>query len=537
MDAVLFLALLTLGVWSGLLWRSVRAGRGRTEAELGRLRSALSLSSDGIAVCDAAGRLVYANASEAALFGYAREQLLGKSWQILYEPAQRERFEREILPQLHHGGQSVWTGRVTGQRRDGTAFQQELTVALLREGGMVFVGRNVSPNVPMDDELLRGQRMEIAAQLAAATAHEFSNLITAIGGHASLASREAGPDHRAAADVGRIQEAVGRAAALTRRLLAFSGKHVLEPTILDAGRAILDMRAMLEGVLHSNVTLSLLVDEGVGNVRMDPTALQQVLLNLAINAREAMPDGGSVVIGVARSPFGPEAAPHLADEYVKIWVRDSGRGMSPEVLARAFEPFFTTKPPGRGAGIGLYTVQELIRRYGGDVTIASEPDKGTTVRIFLPLERGQAEPEAAPVSSGTEGSETILLVEDDPAVRSVASRALQAKGYVMLPVEDAEAALELASRSEAPIDLLLSDVVLPGLTGPELAHALREERPELAVVFISGYSEELLQSRVVVGDATFLSKPFTIDVLAATVRRALDGRRASGGRAVQGVAR
>jgi signal transduction histidine kinase/ActR/RegA family two-component response regulator len=383
-------------------------------------------------------------------------------------------------------------------------------------------------------QLLHAQQLDAIGQLAGGVAHDFNNILTAIGGYCGLllVDTPAGDPRRD--DIVGIQEAAERAGALTQQLLAFGRKQLMQPAILDVREVIEDAGRLLRRLIAEDIELVISTGPILSPVLADRGQLGQVLVNLAVNARDAMPDGGQLTIEARDHPISEAYADaHLAIEpgpYVRIAVSDTGRGMTPEVKAHIFEPFFTTKPAGKGTGLGLATVYGIVKQFGGHIFVYSEPGHGTTVKVYLPRAEGVAitamGEERAPPEAGLE---TLLLVEDDPGIRKVARRILEMQAYTVLVASTPNEALEVAAQFKGRIDLLLTDVVLPGLTGPRLAELLRRERPGLPVLYMSGYTDDAIVSNGhLAPDTEFLPKPFTPETLLRRVRQILDQDGAAG---------
>ncbi|MBI5068093.1 MAG: DUF3365 domain-containing protein [Deltaproteobacteria bacterium] len=380
----------------------------------------------------------------------------------------------------------------------------------------------------LEQELMRAQKLEALGRLSGGIAHDFNNLLTPILGHAQLLAADLPEGSPQRQDAEEIRAAAQRAAALTRRLLAFGRQEGLRPEPVDLGEVVAGMAGMLQRLLGENVTLAVRSDPRAPRARCDRAQAEMALVNLALNARDAMPGGGSLAIATGlRSLTGHEArglgvAP---GDYATLEVRDTGHGMAPQVQARLFEPFFTTKAPGRGTGLGLATVRAAARHVGGAVEVESAPGRGTLFRVLLPAT--EARPEGQPgIEAAPRGSEAVLVVEDDAGVRHLAVAALSGLGYRVREADSPAAALAL-SDEEARVDLLLSDVVMPGMSGPELWQRLRSRAPGAAVLFMSGYP-----GQGSLGDAPLLQKPFAPGELARAVRQAIDaGKKARRGEA------
>jgi signal transduction histidine kinase/CheY-like chemotaxis protein len=379
--------------------------------------------------------------------------------------------------------------------------------------------------------LRQSQRLEAIGRLAGGVAHDFNNLLGVITGYGELMRRQIPEDHPARPRLEEVLKAAERAAGLTRQLLAFSRQQLMQPRVLDLNARLRNLGTMLERIVGEDVEIEVRADPNLGAVKADPTQIDQVVMNLVVNARDAMPTGGHLTIEMANADFDEAYAgshpPAQAGHFVMIAVSDDGLGMDAETQKHVFEPFFTTKEPGEGSGLGLATVYGIVKQSGGYVWVYSEPGRGTTFKIYLPRVEEQAEAEdAAPVTAATAGGqETVLLVEDNEALREAVREALQERGYAVLVAGDGEAAVETAAAHAGPIHLLLSDVVMPRLGGPELAARVVGLRPGIRVLYMSGYSNGAVSHHGVLGpDVSLLEKPFTGERLARAVRAALDHR-------------
>jgi signal transduction histidine kinase/CheY-like chemotaxis protein len=381
----------------------------------------------------------------------------------------------------------------------------------------------------LEEQLRQAHKMEAVGQLAGGVAHDFNNLLTAIIGSTELLLRSIPPEDSRRLDVLEISRAAHRAATLTRQLLAFSRKQVLQPRIVDLNHVVTELSAMLRRVLGEHVELRLQLERELGRVRADPGQVEQVLTNLALNARDAMPSGGTLTIRTANVDAAdvpvssPDSSPPPGP-LVELSVSDDGVGMDERTQARLFEPFFTTKELGRGTGLGLATVYGIVRQSGGHIRVNTRLHHGSTFTIYLPRAEGLLEP-GMETQSSTElshGSGTILVVEDEDTVRHLACRVLRAHGYRVLEASDPAAALRIMGDQEQPIDLLVTDIVMPGMSGPALAERLVAESPQLKVLYITGYAEEAIQRQgAFPAGGALLEKPFTAHQLASHVRQAL----------------
>jgi two-component system, cell cycle sensor histidine kinase and response regulator CckA len=384
---------------------------------------------------------------------------------------------------------------------------------------------DVTEQKRLEEQLHQAQKMESLGRLAGGMAHDFNNLMTAVLGHVSFAAETLPPGHEAREELSAIEQAALRASELTRQLLAFARLQHVAPRVVDVNELVASLQGLLRRLIGEDIDLATrLVPESVCAC-IDPIQLEQVLVNLAVNARDAMPHGGSLVLETSSVVVKTEAHLPLPEgPYVRVAVRDTGHGIGPNVREHLFEPFFTTKQPGKGTGLGLATCYGIVQQCGGHIAVESEPEQGARFEVYLP--RVDAPPLAVPKSDAgpaPSGTETVLLVEDEAPVRAVALRALRALGYRVLEAADGDEALAVAKAYTAPIDLLVADVVMPRLGGIELARRLRAKRPRIRVLHVSGYIEPALrEGPAVVPGAAFLYKPFLPEALARKVRELLD---------------
>jgi two-component system, cell cycle sensor histidine kinase and response regulator CckA len=418
---------------------------------------------------------------------------------------------------------------VTG--RGVTKWVRTIGTPELRDGRVVRLRgamQDVTARVALESELRQSHKLEAIGRLAGGIAHDFNNLLTVIGGSSELLARALPPQGEQQALLLEIRDAAGRAAALTRQLLAFGRSQVLLPQVIELSAAVAHAESMLRRLIGEDVELVSRLAPDAGYVRVDPCQLDQVILNLAVNARDAMPRGGrltfetaAVELDAAHLALAPDLAPGA---YARLTVRDDGVGMPPEVLAKAFEPFFTTKGPGQGGGLGLSTVFGIVKQSGGHVEVHSEVGRGTRFVILLPrVEAEAAGPAAEPTPRQARGHEVVLLVEDEPSLRKLVVIALESEGYRVLSAADGREALEIAARHDGPIDLLASDIVMPGMSGRELAARLTASRPGLCVLFMSGYARDAVaRGGIRAHEGVYLAKPFSLQQLAQAVRAALE---------------
>jgi two-component system cell cycle sensor histidine kinase/response regulator CckA len=368
----------------------------------------------------------------------------------------------------------------------------------------------------LEEQLNHAQKMEAIGQLAGSVAHDFNNVLTAILGFCELAQSGMSPDARERDDLSEIQKAGERAAGLTRQLLAFSRQQVLQPKVHDLNALVSGVHPMLRRLIFENIELNLSLQPKIGSIKIDATQLEQILMNLVVNARDAMPNGGAITI---------ETSNASGNGCLSLIVTDTGCGMDDAVRSRLFEPFFTTKGAGKGTGLGLATVERIVKQSGGTIDVISQPGKGTTFTVSFPRATRDALSHLESVTSrdAARGSETVLVAEDDPAVRLLARVSLQRSGYRVLEAGNAKEALAVAQDSAAPIHLVVTDVIMPDSAGPSLVERLRALRPDLPVLYMSGYTDDTIVHHGVLSEGTaFLQKPFTPHGLAQKVREVLD---------------
>ncbi len=501
--------------------------RRRKEIEVGtrraeeRFRSLFQLSPDGVSVTLLeSGEVIEVNDSAVILTGWAREEMMGRTvldlglWE---DPAQRG----QVLAIVRREG-VCRNVPVVMRRKDGRTVEIEFSGRLIEVDGnpcLLSILRDVEEQRTLERQLTQAQKMEAIGRLAGGVAHDFNNIMTAVLGYAQIASESLPPGSPAEDDLKEILRAAGRASELTRQLLAFARRQVTQPRPVSLNLLVLETRKLLERLLGEDVTLLTDLTEGLPPVLVDPGQLEQVLVNLSVNARDAMPKGGSLTI--MTSTIGGD---------VVLDVVDTGVGIPADQHQSIFEPFFTTKEHGKGTGLGLATCYGIVRQAGGRIELRSEPGSGSRFRVLLPaLPEGTVADHTPAHSTRIEslaprGGETVLLAEDEPQVRQLALRLLTGLGYRVLVAGSGEEGLALARKTPQRIDLLVTDVVMPGMTGEELAGQLRRARPDIRVLFISGYAEDsdAIERALREGDA-FLPKPFTVSSLARHVREVLDG--------------
>ena len=492
-----------------------------------RSRALIENSSEGIITASPDGVVLWASPSTLHLLGHRLEEVRGRNMAEFIHPDDlplvMELFGR-ALTEPHERPRD----RTRSRHADGRWLTLEATFTnLMKEPGLhaiVLHVRDVTESLALQEQLAQAQKMDAIGRLAGGVAHDFNNLLTAIVGHAELLKDQLAEGTPAFEDVGEIEKAAARAAGLTQQLLAFSRRQVLQLTVLDLDAVVDGMQRMLRRLIGEDVQLTFAAGAGAW-IKADPSQMEQVILNLVVNARDAMPTGGAIGIETSAREIGDVQADHLGIEpgpYVVLTVSDDGHGMDAATRARIFEPFFTTRK--QGTGLGLSTVYGVIRQSGGLIAVESQPGGGTVFTIHLPRVAPPTALDAVtPAALPADGTETILLVEDEDSVRDLAVKILRQRGYTVLEAANGTAALAVEKAHEGPIDLLVTDVVMPDLSGPDVARRVRDRRPTIGVLFMSGYTDDaVLQHGVLKQETPFLQKPFTPVVLASKVREVLD---------------
>ena len=521
--------------------------RRRSEESLRLLESAVRHAGESIIITTAeldlpGPQILFVNPAFTRLTGYTVEEVIGRTPRILQGPLTDRAMRRRLREDLAAGHESY--GETINYRKDRTPFPISWHITPVRdEQGRVttFVGihrdlteqkRAEEQFAAQRDALYQSEKLGAMGQLIAGVAHDFNNLLTVITGRSQLALRGLPTDHPHWRTFELIEKTAVRAAALTRQLLAFSRQQVLQPRVLDLNAVISGLAPMLQRLIGEDIEFAVVVAPDLGRVKADPSQIEQVIVNLAVNARDAMPQGGRLTIETANADLDEGSArQHVGvhpGRYVLLAVSDTGHGMDAATQARIFEPFFTTKEKGKGTGLGLATVYGFAQQSGGHIGVSSAPGQGAMFTLYLPRVDEAVETEAAgpPAGVGERGSETILLVEDDEEVRAVARETLEAAGYVVLPAANATEALGLTADGSRRIHLLVTDVIMPHVSGRELAERLAPTYPDVRVLYISGYTNDAIVRHGVQAEETaFLQKPFTPGALLRKVREVLDGPR------------
>jgi PAS domain S-box-containing protein len=508
--------------------------RKRAEEDLRMRDRAIQAVSQGILITDPrtpGNPIIYASPAFARLTGYACEAIVGQNCRFLQGAGTDPASIATIRSALREG--RACTVELLNYRKDGTPFWNHLVISPVRDAGgnvtnFVGVQTDVTERRQLEAQLLQSQKMDAVGRLAGGIAHDFNNILSVILSYAQMIGGDLDSGNPLRTDIEEISKAARRAADLTRQLLAFSRQQVFEAKVIDLHRIVAGMEKMLHQLLGADIELALLPASDLWSIKADPGQVEQVLMNLAVNARDAMPEGGDLTLETTNVVLDGDYARTHADvrpgSYVMLAVTDTGIGMDPKTQVRIFEPFFTTKESGKGTGLGLAMVFGIVKQSGGHIWVHSEPGKGTTFKVYFPRVGGAAEATASepPTTEFGRATETILLVEDDDQVRTLAQLILQRCGYVVLTASNGGEALLIGEKHGAKIHLLLTDVVLPRMSGRQLAERLSPLRPKMKVLFMSGYTDDaILQHGVLDSGVAYLQKPLTPASLTRKVREVI----------------
>ncbi|MGE5569217.1 MAG: PAS domain S-box protein [Rhodospirillales bacterium] len=498
------------------------------------LSAILESVSEAIFTVDRQGRIVLANASAVRMFGYTQEELLGSSIESLLPSGSRDvhaKRRQEYFEEPRNRPMGIGMD-LAGRRKDGSEFPVEVSLSYLQmDGGMLAIAfvTDITTRKQMEEQLLHSQKMEALGRLAGGVAHDFNNMLTIISGYNQLVLDQLSLGDPLRGYVEEVLTAASRAVALTNQLLAFSRRQVLQPRVLNVNALLSSTEKMLRRLIGEDIDLVFRLDPNAGNLRADPGQIEQVIFNLVVNSRDAIPGGGRITIETAAAQLDTKySKTHLGvrpGDYVLIAVSDTGHGMDAETKRHIFEPFFTTKEPGRGTGLGLATVYGIVKQSGGEVWVYSEPGQGTTFKVYFPrVNEAESPAERATPAEESRGAETVLVVEDEEGVRELIAEMLRQRGYTVLTAENGVEALRVSAQYPDPIHLLVTDVVMPQMSGKQLADTLAPLRPGIKVLYLSGYTEySALHHGVLEPGFEFLGKPFSRETLARKVRQVLDG--------------
>ncbi len=494
-----------------------------------RLTAAIEQSTEAVLITDKAGRIIYANAAFSGMSGYTAAEILGT---VPIRLAKTDITLRTISEALLIN--KTWQGNIEIQTKTGGSFTGETVIMPIKTAekaprNYVITLRDITRQLALEEQLRQSQKLKAVGQLAAGIAHDFNNLLTAVNGFSELLLERVTFGSLEHEYVLQILESGNRAAKLVRQMLAFSRKQLISPKVLNLNQVILDMETMLRRVIGAHIAIKMDLTPNIFPLKLDATQIEQIIINLAVNAQDAMPNGGTLHISTANVLLSPEYTATHPDiepgEFVCLTVTDTGKGIAPDVLAHIFEPFFTTKEVGKGTGLGLATVYGVIKQNKGHIDVTSTEGKGTTFYIYLPRTfDAAASPQMEVPSDMPSGKETILLVEDSPHVLDLAQTILLELGYTVYSSETAEQAIERARQLEKPVDLLVTDVMLPRMNGFILASAIQQLYPAIKILYTSGYDKASLPINIETLDngAGFLQKPFTASQMAQLVREILD---------------
>jgi PAS domain S-box-containing protein len=505
--------------------------RRKAEEERLRLSTALDQAAESIVITDLRGIILYVNPAFERITGYSRREAIGKNANLVNSGRHDDEFFRKMWQTVTRG--EVWHGHIINRRKDGTFYEEDATISPVRDtAGKVVnymaIKLDVTREMELENRYRQSQRLEAIGQLAGGVAHDFNNILTSMLMQIELARMEDGLPAEVEANLKQINEDANRAASLTRQLLLFSRRQIMQSRDLDLNEVITNLAMMLRRIIGEDVHLQLNLHPTPLLSHADPGMIDQVAMNLAVNARDAMPQGGRLVIATSEITVDADLARQQPDaspgRYVCLSVADAGCGIPPEILPRIFEPFFTTKEVGKGTGLGLATVFGIVKQHRGWLTVNSKVGEGTTFKVFLPALDAAVAETSEPVAKPRGGTETILLVEDDAAVRKSTVTILRLRGYRVLEAGSGPEALKIWRDQRDGIALLFTDLVMPGgLTGRQLAASLQAEKPGLKVIFASGYSAEIAGREIQLQDGeNFIQKPVYPDNLLRTIRDCLD---------------
>ncbi len=504
-----------------------------------RLRAVEEAAPVSLVALDQDERVTMWNRAAERLFGWRASEVMGRPNPLIPDDRQTEyaALRARVLQ-----GEALSGIEICRQRKDGSLITISLCIAPIRDAeghvcGTMNVLTDLSEAKRLEQQFAQAQKMEAIGQLAGGIAHDFNNLLTAIIGYSNLVLDRVRDQPDIAADVEEIGKAGERASCLTRQLLAFSRKQLLRPQVLDLNQVVRDFNKMLRRVVSDDIRFDIVAAPSLGRTKADPGHMEQLLMNLVVNARDAMPQGGALTLETANAVLDPEfVRRHPGSEpgdYVSLAVKDTGCGMAPEVLAHVFEPFFTTKGPAKGTGLGLSTAYGIVRQSGGYITVESTPGVGTTFTIYLPRvnEAIESTGSRAPSVTTLQGTETILLAEDEPDVRALIGKMLGGYGYTVLQARDVFDAIAIGESHREPIHLLVTDLIMPELKGTDLAQRLVRFRPAIKVLYVSGFASQVaIPLGSVSPNVSFLQKPFAAETLATKVRECLDHHVGQAGR-------
>lgn len=497
-----------------------------------QLITAIKQSAESVVITNDDGRILYVNPAFETITGYSRAEALGHKMNLVKSGKQDNAFYEKMWRTIKAG--KVWQGRIINKNKDGSLHTDDVTISPIRNehgeiANFVAVQHDITRELQLEEQYHHAQRMEAVGRLAAGIAHDFNNLLTAINGFAELMKRQLPPEDPLQSSVETILSAGWSAIELVRQLLVFSRKQVVEPKVIDLNTIILALNKMLRRTIGEDIALQTNLVEPSWPVKVDPAQIEQVIVNLVVNARDAMPKGGTLTIATENvfvdEVFAQKYLGLETGEYLLLSVTDTGIGMTKEIKAHIYEPFFTTKEKSNGTGLGLSTVFGIVNQAGGYIRVDSEPGQGATFSIYLPKVTAPVEVSRASYQLETlpKGKETILVAEDEVSLRKLTVSILRNQGYTVLEAADGQEALQLGQQYDRQIDLLLVDVVMPQINGKTLSGKLEAIRPKMKVLYTSGYTDNIIAQHGILEPGTMLlKKPFSPGALTQKVREALD---------------
>ena len=508
--------------------------RKSAEERICRLAQIVENSAEMIVVGDPEGRIAFANRALLQATGYQEDELVGKTFAAtLLSHNNPSHLDAEIQSKTLSGG--GWSGECITCRKDGSEFPVLLSTSQIKDNDGAVIGtfgisQDITERKRLEEQLAVSQKMEAVGQLAGGIAHDFNNLLGVMIGYSELLQEGFPPNDPCVRKLQQIKRAGDRAASLTRQLLAFSRKQVIQPRVIDLNALVSDVNKLLTRLVREDIELLCKLKPGLGSIKADPTQVEQVIINLVVNARDAMPSGGKLIIETANTYLDESYCQSHASvkpgRHVMIAISDTGTGMDEKTQAHIFEPFFTTKEQGKGTGLGLATVYGIVKQSGGSIWVYSQLGRGTTFKIYFPcVDEAVQVVESTQGSSELRGSETILLAEDAEGMRDLISELLMRNGYTVLSAKSSPELLGLAERQSAPIHLLLTDVVMPQMNGRDLADRLQAANPKMRVIYMSGYTTDAIMHHGVLREGIdFIEKPFSEEALMRKLREVLDRR-------------
>ncbi len=504
----------------------------RLEIELSMLSHALRNVSESLSVFDLNGNIIFVNESFVKTYGYEKEELIGQSINKFHPSTNPRQIFKPIIEKTL---KENWEGELTARRKSGELFSIYIrTSTVTDEDGkpivIIGVARDITEKKLLEDQLRQSQKMEAIGQLAGGIAHDFNNLLTVIEGYTELLFSSVNETEPAYNFIKQIKKASDRATSLTRQLLAFSRRQILQPKNIDLNTLVTEMGVLLKRLIGEDIELSMQLNPEIGAIKADRSQMEQVLMNLAVNARDAMPDGGQLVIETNKIALDAQFEWHHSGlrkgNYVVLSISDTGLGMDEETKEHVFEPFFTTKEKAKGTGLGLATVYGIVKQSGGHIWVDSEKGKGTTFKIYLPMiKRKQTDKEKDSLQAKNKmGNETILVVEDEFMVRELVCDSLRTNGYTILEASNGNEAIEIFSKNSQKIDLILTDVIMPTMSGRKMVEILQKNHPGITALYMSGYTDDaIIKHGVLEPGMAYIQKPFSPKALIQKVQEVLEG--------------